>query len=1116
MNAAAPVTAAFLYNSVHKGILEYAEAALFKKESFADWFEIHKSGIACSNMSKRAPAGGFMENARFDLDGLPEAPPGTAALRGVVARREPDVADGGPDGGPDSGGPDSGGRDGAIRRKPPERKVVTVLFADIVESSSMVSGRDPEEADQTLLGILQILTDGVARYGGTIAQMLGDGMMAVFGAPAAMEDHALRACLAAQDIARAAIDSADFKVRVGISSGEVVAQVVESGVWTDYRTVGETVHVAAKLQQRAEPNSVLLSRGTVNLVPTGLAARPAGTLRLSAAAEPVAAFALESVRAMRRTAMDMLSSESSLYVGRQRELAELTESLNRARAGDGAFILLSGEAGIGKSRLTSELTRSPAARGFATLHWPQFPIRRLGEPDDLEAVAGSLAALVGGTAGIAGRIADRVAVAAVAAAAERSGGELAGEAVKELLGVPSVHPIWVTLDAAQKVEFAIEGLVAAIRDLSADRPLLILVEDAHWTRGLTNRLLDALCEALDDVRVLAIATSRPDTRGGWTAPEHIRHIALEPLEPIQADEFLDHWLGHNPALANLKERVATQSQGVPLYLEESLRTLESSGVIVGSPGRYEIGKADATVILPTTVHGLLASRIDAIDPVARRVLLHAAVIGTSVDLGLLRQVSPVPTAELGPILVRLEEDGFLARSRLMPSQTVTFRHALVQEVAYATLTKRDRQPLHGRVLRALRLRRDRNLPNRAELMAHHAFFAEQWALACGFGRRAGRRAESRCKHFDAERFYENALKALDHLPQTRRNTQRRIDLLIAVPLVILPQGRPLTGDRLMIARELSLSINDPVRYTRATSLMASFQWVYGALDDAIALSRNALDHIGQHGSVETRIQALARLGGMLVDKGFFQEAVETLERARSLALKQDRLSRFGMTALAVTIIAAQQARGYTELGRDAEAVEAARNALEIAEEVGHAFSIAVAKLHLALAHLMGGRFDIALPLLKDTVTITESTRLHIYQSLTLGGLGYAIAKTGKMSEGTQLLNASLEQARMLNHTLPKPRILNWMSELALEASQYDVAAQCAEQALCLSEKTGYLSEQAWAHLSIAQACFQTIRADDALHHLRKAETLARQLSMAPLLARCHAARQRMAAAESNG
>ncbi|WP_188260149.1 ATP-binding protein [Azospirillum tabaci] len=1003
---------------------------------------------------------------------------------------------------------------GSSRRNSAERKVVTVLFADIVESSSMVSGRDPEEADQTLLTILQVLTDAVERYGGTVAQVLGDGIMAVFGAPSALEDHALRACLAAQDIARSAIDSDEFKMRVGISSGEVVAQIIETGVWTDYRTVGETVHIAAKLQQRAHPNSVLLSRETLDLVPKGLTVRPAGTLRLSATAEPVTAFALEAARAMRRTAMDLLSAEGTLFVGRRPELAVLTGALRQAERGRGACAILIGEAGIGKSRLTGELMRSPEAASFTTTIWPQFPIRRLGDPDDLEAAAQCLALSVcGAPDGLAqdGLAQDGSAVARLTTAAARNGGELAGEAMRELLGQPSVHPLWQGLDPAQKADFSVEGLVAAIRELSVERPLLILVEDAHWTRGLTNRLLDALAEGVDDARVFVLVTSRPDTPGGWAAPDSVHAIALEPLEPLQADEFLDHWLGHSPSLADLKARVATQSQGVPLYLEESLRTLETTGVIVGTPGRYSLGKTDARTALPATVHGLLASRIDALEPGPRRVLMHAAVIGTSVDLGLLRAVSPVPAADLPAALARLEQSGFFARSRLLPNLELTFRHALVQEVAYATLTKRERQPLHGRVLHALRRRSDRNLPNRAELIAHHAFYAEDWSLACAYGRRAGRRAEMRCKHFDAGRFYEQALKALDHLPDTRRNTQRRIDLWVGIPLVLLPQGRQLAGDPLEEARDMALGIDDRIRYARATSLKASFQWVYGVLDGAIALSRSALDHLGNQGTMELRIQGLMRLGGMLVDKGHFPEAQEKLEQARTLALAHAPRARFGLTAVAVAITAAYQGRCLAELGRDDEAVRVMLHALDIAEEVGHAFSVSSVKVHLALVHIIGERFAEALPLLKDAVTITEATRLHIFQPITLGALGYAIARTGSAAEGARLLNASLEQAHILNHSLPRPRILNWMSDLALETAQHDTAIGCAAKALGIATDAGQLSEQGWSHFALAQAFTATGQHREAMEHLAAAETMSRQLSMMPLSDRCRAFRRCLAA-----
>lgn len=1022
-----------------------------------------------------------MANARLDLDGLPEALPGGAVASCAPARSERGVAEAGPD--------------PAIRRTSPERKVVTVLFADIVESSSMVSGRDPEEADQTLLSILQILTDGVERYGGTIAQMLGDGMMAVFGAPAALEDHALRACLAAQDIARAAIDSADFKVRVGISSGEVVAQVVESGVWSDYRTVGETVHVAAKLQQRAEPNSVLLSESTRKLVPTGLAVRPAGVLRLSASAEPVTAHALESARAMRRTAMDMLSSDTNLFVGRKTELAHLTDALRRAERGEGGVILLSGEAGIGKSRLTGELTRSPAAHGFGTLHWPQFPIRRLGEPDDLEAVARSLAMLVGGTV-------DAATTATLAAAAERGGGELAGEALRELLGIPSVHPMWQGLDPAQKVDFSIEGLVTALVELSIEQPLLVLVEDAHWTRGLTNRLLDTLPGVVEDARILVLVTTRPNSPGGWAAPEEVPRIDLEPLEALQIDQFLDHWLGHDPSLSDLKARLAAQSQGVPLYLEESLRALESARIIVGTPGHYQSGSTDAPLILPTTVHGLLASRIDRLDAPARRTLMHAAVIGSSVDLGLLRLIAPVPSSELPGILARLEEEGFFARSRLLPSMEVTFRHALVQEVAYATLTKRERQPLHGRVLQGLRARRERELPGRTELMAHHAFVAEDWPVACAYGRRAGQRAEAQCKHAEAGRFYGNALKALDHLPETRRNAQRRIDLWIAVPRILLPQGGRGADDLLEKARALAQDLGDCDRYARATSLLASFQWVYGDLDSAIAMCRDALARIGGSGSLEVRVQLLVRLGGILTERGAFSEACSTLREAHALVTSRDRRERFGLIIIGTVGALAFQSRCLAELGQNEEAVRMAACAAEVAEECGHAFSQVVSNLHLGLSHIIGGDFASAVPPLKIALTVAEATRSHVYQPFTLGALGYAIARSGDASSGLSLLQASLEHARMLRIHRQEPQILTWLSEAHLAHKRFPDALRYADDALRAAKTASQQSDEAWALFALGNALTSLGRGTEGREALASAKHIAERLGMAPLLARC--------------
>ena len=776
-------------------------------------------------------------------------------------------------------------------------------------------------------------------------------------------------------------------------------------------------------------------------------------------------------------------------------MAELTGALRRAEDGAGSLILLTGEAGIGKSRLTSELTRCPAARGFGVLHWPQFPIRRLGEPDDLEAVARSLALLVGGNT-------NGSAPTLVAAAAERAGGELAGEAVRELFGAPSFHPLWQGLDPAQKVEFSIEGLVAAILDLSYERPLLILVEDAHWTRGLTPRLLDALAGAVEDARVFVLVTTRPDTPGGWNAPDHVRHIPLEPLEAVQIDEFLDHWLGHHPSLADLKVRLAAQSQGVPLYLEESMRALESAGSIVGSPGQYEAGNADTALVLPATVHGLLAARIDSLDPVARRTLLHAAVIGTAVDLDLLRLITPVPSTDLPGILAHLEEGGFFARSRMLPNMEVTFRHALVQEVAYATLTKRERQPLHGRILRGLRRRREHELPSRVELMAHHAFFSEEWAAACAYGRRAGQRAEGRCKHADAGRFYSNALKALEHLPETRRNQQRRIDLWIAVPRILLPQGGRGADDLLDKARELALALGDRGRYARAASLLASFQWVYGDLETAKALSCEALEMLHGGSLLEARAQLLVRLGGIQAEMGHFAEARETLRKAYELVAVHDRYSRFGLIIVGTVGALAFQSRALAELGQHGDAVRMATRAVEVAEESGHAFSQVVSSLHLGLAHIIGRSFASAIAPLKTALVVAESARSHVYQPLTLAALGFSLVHTGSRQEGMTMLSASLEHAHLLRLTRQRPQILVWFAAASLVVGNVQDAIVQTQEAYTLAKASRQESDATWALFILGKAQAKLGMFADATKSLTDAEAAGRRLSMEALLVQC--------------
>ncbi|WP_158284138.1 adenylate/guanylate cyclase domain-containing protein [Azospirillum sp. TSO22-1] len=980
----------------------------------------------------------------------------------------------------------------AMRRTGAERKLVSVMFADIVGSSAMVSGRDPEDADRALRAVLAVLTGAVERYKGTIGQMLGDGVLAIFGAPHALEEHALRACLAAQDIRTAALaPGSGFAVRIGIASGEVLAQVIEHGVWSDYRTVGECVHLAAKLQQKAEPNSVLLSHDTVELVPAGLTVQPAGQLRLSAETEPYPAFALASVRAGRRTAADLMTAATGPFVGRQRERETLLAAYEAAGDGFGTVVLLSGEAGIGKSRLVGETLRMLPDDGHALLQWPQAPIRRLGAPEDLEQVAAGLLPLAGGHDPLC-------------AAAERTAGPLARAAVRDLLGLPVADRVWTGLQPAEQLSTAIDALAGAIVALGQERTILILVEDVHWASPVMRRLLDAVTRALTGAaRILFIATARPESGSAWTPEDEALSIRLDPLPPEPTQEYLNRWLGTAPSLHRIKGVLIARSQGVPLYLEESLRALETAGAIVGVPGRFQPGTDVGRIDLPASVHGLLAARIDSLNEELRRTLLTAAVIGPSFDVALLRRQGTLSEAELSRQLAELEGGAFVRRSRLLPNLEYSFRHGLVQEVAYATITRGDRRLLHAQVLEALCERRDHDLPGRIELMAHHAFQAEIWPAAYAYGRVAGRRAEQRSKLEEASRHYGNALAAIDQMPDTRRNTLRRIDMSIALPRALLPRGVTGVNDHLTHARHLALAIGDRARFAQTCSVHAAFEWAHGDIDNAIRLSREGIDKLGNAGCVDTRVQLLCRLGGALTEKGFFPEATSVLDEAARLIDTEHVSRRHGMAIAASVGVQSILARIHAETGNAAAALKAGTEAVETAEESGHALSKVYANEFFGWALLLLGEAERSVPALESALNLCELTRSRLHMPLVMGALGYARVLLGEEARGLELLDQGLNSFRQqgTKHRAEVARI--WRAEALIRLGRPLEALDEAERALQLARATGRLAHEARASFALAEAAWAAGCYDAAAAEaLRNAHTLAQRLSMAPLADLC--------------
>ena len=586
-----------------------------------------------------------------------------------------------------------------------ERKQVTVLFADLKDSTRLIEGLDPEAARQLLDPALHLMMDAVHRYEGTVNQVLGDGIMALFGAPIAHEDYALRACYAALAMQTALRRYSDdvrrtqgltLQTRVGLNSGEVVVRTISNDLHMDYSAVGQTVHLAARMEQLATPGTILLTAATLRLVEGLVQVQPLGPMPVKGLTEPVEAYELLGASALRRRLQVAAARGLTRFVGRQHELDTLSQALEQARTGHGQVVALVGEAGVGKSRLVYEVVHSHRTQdwlvlesasvsyGKATAYFPVIDLlkryARVEDGDD--------------TRTIRARVTGQVLTLDAALQ----------EALPALLGLLDALPDdspFLTLDPPQRRQRTLDALKRLLLRESQEQPLLLVFEDLHWIDTETQALLDSLVESLPTVRLLLLVNYRPEYQHGWGSKTYYTQVRLDPLPPASAEALLQALLGDDPSLEPLKRLLIARTEGNPFFLEESVRALVETGVLVGVPGAYRLAQALPTIQVPATVQAVLAARIDRLPPEEKRLLQTAAVIGTEVPFALLQAIAELPEEALHRGLAHLQAAEFLYETRLFPERDFTFKHALTHEVAYGSLLQERRRVLHARIVEAL-------------------------------------------------------------------------------------------------------------------------------------------------------------------------------------------------------------------------------------------------------------------------------------------------------------------------------------------------------------------------------------------------------------------------------
>jgi len=991
-----------------------------------------------------------------------------------------------------------------------ERKQVTVLFADLKGSMELLADRDPEEARKILDPVLERMMEAVHRYEGTVNQVMGDGIMALFGAPIAHEDHGVRACYAALRMQESVKNYAEtlrreegvtIRIRVGLNSGDVVVRAIGSDLHMDYTAVGQTTHLAARMEQLADPGAVLMAPATLALAEDFIQVRSLGPTPVKGVSEPVHVYELLGATPTRSRFHAQAARGLTKFVGRTSEIGQLAEALDLARNGRGQVVAVIGEAGVGKSRLFWEFAHSHRADGCLVIEAASVSYGKAGtylpviellrgyfqiEPRDeprkiREKVTGKLLSL------------DRALQPTL-------------PALLALLDVPVEDEPWAHLEPAQRRQRTLDAVKGLLLRESQVQPLVVIFEDLHWIDGETQAVLEGVVEGLPTARLLLLVNYRPEYRHSWGGKTYYRQLRIDALSAASAQDLLDGLLGSDPSLVPLKRLLIERTEGNPFFLEESVRTLVETKVLEGASGAYRVTKAPAGLQVPATAQAVVAGRIDRLEPEDKRLLQAASVIGKDVPIPLLEGITDLSDEALRPALGRLQASEFLYETKLFPEVEYTFKHALTHEVTYGGLLQERRRALHARLVNVIEQRDSGRVPEHVEQLAHHSFRAGTWDKALTYLRQAGAKARSRSAYAEAVTYLERALEALGHLPGSASTLERGIDLQLELRASLHPLTQ---NERMMRCLEeavgLAETLGDPRRLVRVCAAMALQLPIVGDPVRSLHFAERAA--AWAHELNEPRLRGSANytlayahhfLGNYRTSSEILKEIFERFSDLSSSVDPSWSFANLGGYS------GAWLSWSMSELGEFDSAIRVGEEACRRAEELRHSVIRIGAWWALACPALVRGVLPDAVSWLERGLGEALEMNINVWTPGYLGALGRAYALSGRIGEAVPLLEQAVDLAATGNRS-SEGLLLSWLSEGLLLAGRPEQASVHAHRAvqLCRDRRArGYDAYATWT-LGNLVSHGSAGGIDQAAEHYEYARALATELEMRPLVAHCH-------------
>lgn len=993
---------------------------------------------------------------------------------------------------------------------PAERKQLTVLCARI---RAAVEEADPETALERVDPLLQSMAEVAGHFGGTVTQVRGDGVTALFGAPVAQEDHAVRACYAALAMRDAvALASPAPDLRIGIHSGEAVVRTIGDEHSRYYDAVGPAARLAALIDGALAPGEIGVTAETAQRAEGFVETDGPVPRSLEGVAEPVALLALRAKSRLRLRWQARSARGLARFVGREAEIARLGDLLERAANGTGQVAAIVGEAGMGKSRLVHEFVHSRLLEGCTVLETGASSL-------ETSATYLAIAQLVRAWFGIEEGDAQAEALAKLHRGIENLDRALAPclPALAALLDLPPADPQWPALTPAQRRRRTLEAVHALVLRQSEAQPVVLVLEDLHWADPGTQAVVDHLVEGLAACRVLLVLTYRPEYRHGWSARSGFTALRLDPLGTDSADRLLRALVGEGAELHELRRQLVDRAGGTPLFLEESVRALVDGGALTGRPGAYRATRPIETVEIPPTVQAVLAARIDRLPAAQKGLLQAAAVIGPDVPLELLHAIAGLDRDALLDLLAGLRAAELLVQSRTLPEPLYSFKHALTHRVAYEGVLRERRRALHNRLVAIIEARFADRLGEHVERLAHHALGAQEPRKAVEYLYRSAVKATQRSAHQQAIRYLRQGLELIELLPDALERLKRELDYRKAMGVAMMAAkgwAAQEVLDAYTRARALSEDLGDERELFVALRGEGQYRMIGGQSAIARRLGNRCIALAERSSDVGVHLETHHLFWSNSFFMGEYAEAGKHC--AEGVALYRPERDH------ALTYVYSGHdpgvcCRGFSALiqclcGRPDQSLVTCGDALALAQRLDHPLTTAIAYWSCALTHILRGEPQPARHWAERVIAVSDQYLLPLTRYQGFVQLGWALVQLGELDEGIARMREGLEGTSATGAEMGLPYFVALLGEALGRAGRPEAGLAEVRRALATAERHGarfqisemlrlkgdLLSVVGKSNGAQAQACYrEAIAAADEqgakLPKLRSAIRLARML-----------------------